>query len=279
MGRSLHDESLSPALDHGTSTERSPRQVSQENREQDSKTIYQTRRQRYRLNSDQSRMLHDLGAFRTITANSLRKHLYDNNDERFRKDLRSLREQRLLTVQPGSRANGEYVALTRAGKGLAQSALRSNPEQAVYSGIVKKRELRHDAAFYDVYQKEAQKISKAGGIPKRVVLDFELKKQVNRQLAKIQTVPPAERARQRQEIAEAHGLKIVEGKIQFPDVRIEFESRDQEQCKVDLECVTGHYKARQIAAKAAAGFKLYNQDYRGRSAERGEDLIGEVMSL
>jgi hypothetical protein len=43
--------------------------------------------------------------------------------------------------------------------------------------------------------------------------------------------------------------------------------------------VTGHYKARQIAAKAAAGFKLYNQDYHGRSAERGEDLIGEVISL
>ena len=63
------------------------------------------------------------------------------------------------------------------------------------------------------------------------------------------------------------------------DVRIEFETRDQEQSKVDLECVTGHYKARQIAAKKAAGFKLYNQDYRGRSAERGEDFVGEVMSL
>jgi hypothetical protein len=37
--------------------------------------------------------------------------------------------------------------------------------------------------------------------------------------------------------------------------------------------------ALQIAAKAAAGFKLYNQDYRGRSAERGDDLIGEVISL
>jgi len=223
-------------------------------------------------------MLQDLGAFRTITANSLRKHLYDNDDERFRKDLRSLREQRLVTVQSVSRANGEYISLTRAGKELTQSAL-SNRDQVVYSGIVKKRELRHDAAIYDVYQREARKISKAGGTPKRVVLDFELKKQVNRQLAKIQTIPPPERERQRHEIAEAHGLKIVEGKIQFPDVRIEFESRDQEQCKVDLECVTGHYTARQIAAKTAAGFKLYNQDYRGRSAERGEDLIGEVMSL
>ena len=122
-------------------------------------------------------------------------------------------------------------------------------------------------------------IAKSGGIPKRIVLDFELKKEVNRQLAKIQDAPPAERERQRREIAEAHGLKIVEGKIQFPDVRIEVETRDQEQSKVDLECVTGHYKARQIAAKKAAGFKLYNQDYRGRSAERGEDLVGEVMSL
>jgi len=279
MGRSLHDESLRPNQDRGTSTDPSPRQISQENRDQDAKSIYQNRGHRYRLNSGQSRMLQDLGAFRTVTANSLRKHLYDNNDERFHKDLRSLREQRLLAVQPGSRANGEYVALTKAGKELAQFALRSNRDQAVYSGIVKQRELRHDAAIYDVYQKEARKISKAGGSPKRVVLDFELKKQVNRQLAKIQAIPPANRERQRQEIAEAHGLKIVEGKIQFPDVRIEFESRDQEQCKVDLECVTGHYKARQIAAKTAAGFKLYNQDYRGKSAERGEDLIGEVISL
>ena len=279
MGRSPHDDSLRPTQDRSTSTEPSPRQISQESRDQNGKSIYQSRGQRYRLNSDQSRLLQDLGAFRTITANSLRKHLYDNNDERFRKDLRSLREQRLLTVQPGSRANGEYIALTKAGKELTESALRSNRDQVVYSGIVKQRELRHDAAIYDVYQKEARKISKAGGTPKRIVLDFELKKQVNRQLTKIQTIPPAERERQRQEIAEAHGLKIVEGKIQFPDVRIEFESRDQEQCKVDLECVTGHYKARQIAAKAAAGFKLYNQDYRGRSAERGEDLIGEVMSL
>ena len=223
-------------------------------------------------------MLRDLGAFRTITADSLRKHLYHGDEERFRKDQRNLTDQRLVAVQPDSKAKGSYVSLTRAGKGLTEANFRTNPDQAIYSGIVKKRELRHDTAIYDVYQKEAQKISKSGDTPKRVVLDFELKKNVNRQLAKIQNFSPAERERQRQEIADAHGLKIVSGKIQIPDVRVEYESQEQEQCKVDLECVTGHYKARQIAAKAAAGFKLYNQDYRGRSAERGEDLIGGVMS-
>jgi hypothetical protein len=231
------------------------------------------------LNSSQSEMLQDLGAFRTITAESLRKHVYRGNEEQFRKDLRNLTDQRLVTVQPASKGKGSYVSLTKAGKRLTEANFRTNPNQTIYSGIVKTRELRHDAAIYEVYQKEAKKIAKSGGTPTRVVLDCELKKSVNRQLAKIQNLAPAERERQRQEIADAHGLKIVKSKIQLPDVRVEYESQDQELCKVDLECVTGHYKARQIAAKTAAGFKLYNQDYRGRSAERGEDLIGEVLSL
>src|SRR5205807_10327354 len=185
----------------------------------------------------------------------------------------------LVTVQSGSKGEDRYISLTRAGKGVTENHLRTNPNQVIYSGIVKKRELRHDAAVYDVYQKEAEKISQSGGTPRRVVLDFELKKNINRQLAKIQNLSPAERERQRKEIAETHELKVVNGKIKNPDVRVEYESRDQEQCKVDLECVTGHYKAGQIAVKRAAGFKLYNQDYRGRSAERGEDLVGEVISL
>jgi len=279
MGRSLHDESLRPRQDRITTGERgSPNNPAHE-REHDEKAIYQNRGQRHRVNSEQARVLQDVGAFRTVTANSLRKYLYENNDERFRKDLRNLADRRLVRIQPGSKADGGYVSLTRTGRELTEANLRPNRNQVIYSGIVKKRELRHDAAIYDVYQKEARKIAKAGGTPKRIVLDFELKRDVNRRLAQIQYAAPPERERQRREIAEAHGLKIVEGKIQFPDVRIEFETRDHEQSKVDLECVTGHYKARQIAAKKAAGFKLYTQDYRGRSAERGEDLVGEVMSL
>jgi hypothetical protein len=224
-------------------------------------------------------MLQDVGAFRTITAESLRKHLYQGDESRLRKDLANLVDQRLVAVQRDSTGKDRYIALTREGKGVTEGHLRTNPEQVIYSGIVKRRELRHDAAIYDVYQKEARKIARSGGTPKRVVLDFELKKNINRQLAKIQNLSPAEREQQRKEIADAHELKIVNGKIQIPDVRIEYESREMEQGKVDLECVTGHYKARQIAAKAAAGFKLYNQDYRGRSAERGEDLVGEVISI
>ncbi len=232
MGRSLNDDTVRSAQGHRDAEERLPQQSHRDSRAQDGKTVYHLRGQNYRLDSGQSAMLRDLGAFRTITADSLRKHLYHGDEERFRKDLRSLTDQRLVTVQPDSKAKGSYVSLTRAGKGLTEANFRTNPDQAIYSGIVKKRELRHDAAIYDVYQKEAQKISKSGGTPKRVVLDFELKKNVNRQLAKVQNFSPAERERQRQEIADAHGLKITRGKIQIPDVRVEYESQEQEQCKV-----------------------------------------------
>lgn len=146
-----------------TATERVSRRISHDDREQDAKSIYQNREQRYRLNSDQAKVFQDVGVFRAITANSLCEHLYDNNNDRFRKDLRNLAEQRLLSIQSGSRENGGYVSLTRAGKELTEASLRSNRSQTIYSGIVKKRELRHDAAIYDVYQKEAEKIAKAGG--------------------------------------------------------------------------------------------------------------------
>lgn len=243
------------------------------------RTAYELRGREYHLNSPQSAVLRDVGAFRTITAQSLQKHLYHCDEDRFRKDLRNLTDQRLVEIYPEAAGKSRYVSLTRTGKAVTETHFRANQAQAIYSGIVKKRELRHDAAIYELYQQEAQHIRKSGGTSKRVVLDFELKKSINRQISKLQDLSPEEYERRRQEIADAHGLKIVEGKIQIPDLRVEYESRDQEQSKVDLECVTGHYKARQIAAKTAAGFKLYNQDYRGRSAERGEDLVGEVISL
>jgi len=279
MDRSLDDDGLRADRTPREDENRVP-QLTHDNRPpEETRTAYELRGREYHLNSPQSAVLRDVGAFRTITAESLQKHVYHDDEERFRKDLRNLTDQRLIEIYPESAGKSRYVSLTRTGKAVTEAHLRVKPGQTVYSGIVKKREVRHDAAIYELYHKEAQHITKSGGTPKRVVLDFELKKSINRQVSKLQGLSPAEYERRRQEIADAHGLKIVEGKIQIPDLRVEYESRDQEQSKVDLECVTGHYKARQIAAKIAAGFKLYNQDYRGRSAERGEDLVGEVISL
>jgi hypothetical protein len=279
MTRSL-DESSSRSERNEDERERQETSRKQpETRIQENKSIYHFCGHNYHLNPKQAEMLLNIGAFRVVTTYSLEKHIYKADPDRFKNDVRSLAEQRLVISQPDSRSKGRYIALTRSGKSITEVYLRTNTAQSLYSGIVKKRELRHDAAIYEMYQKEAQKISKSGGTLKRVVLDFELKKQVNRQLAKIQNFPAAERQLQRQQIAESHGLKIINNKIQIPDLRLEYESREHEESKVDLECVTGHYKARQIAVKRSAGFTLYNQDYRGRPAERGEELIGEVISI
>jgi hypothetical protein len=115
MGRSLNDDTVRSAQGHRDAGERVLQQSHRDTRAQEGKTVYHLRGQHYRLDSGQSAMLRDLGAFRTITADSLRKHLYHGDQERFRKDLRNLTDQQLVTVQPDSKAKGSYVSLTRAG--------------------------------------------------------------------------------------------------------------------------------------------------------------------
>jgi hypothetical protein len=112
----------------------------------------------------------------------------------------------------------------------------------------------HDADLYRLYQKEAVKIEGHGGRNLRVVLDYELKKHLYRDLAKL--------GRERNSvdsnhaIAESHGLRVIRGKIPVPDVRIEYKTRDGE-WRGDLELATGHYRGRNLTEKFRAGFSLY----------------------
>ena len=62
---------------------------------------------------------------------------------------------------------------------------------------------------------------------------------------------------QRQRIAEDHGLTVVDGKIPLPDLRIEYETAEREQTKVDVELATSDYHRDSLAAKARAGFSMY----------------------
>jgi len=71
----------------------------------------------------------------------------------------------------------------------------------------------------------------------------------------------------RQQVARDHGLVIVEGTIQIPDLRLEYETPSGEAARVDLELATEHYKPSQLAAKARAGFTLYAPPRR-RAASR-----------
>jgi hypothetical protein len=155
-------------------------------------------------------------------------------------------------------------------------------EQEVYSGLKKVRELRHDVALYEIYQAKAQEIEEAGGKIKRVILDYELKRKLNRDLNKVKDLAPSEDTKVKQEIGRKHSVPIVQGQYVVPDVRIEFEDRDGIECRVDLEYLTETYRQGDISAKARAGFSLYASHDQAPRLHRVLDqhqIMTEILSI
>jgi hypothetical protein len=88
---------------------------------------------------------------------------------------------------------------------------------------------------------------------------------------------PAEFTRRQAEVAAANGLEVVNGKIPLPDLRIEYQTREGELTKVDLELATDHYKRSQINEKASAGFVVYSEG--GGAKPEDRDFMSEILSL
>lgn len=206
----------------------------------------------------------EIGRFRMIDIEDLVQFRYRENRTQAEQDLRNLIRQRLARqvrlVSPSGKPF-RVVVLTRQGKRFLTrhpEARRMLGGQKLYSGFVKPAEALHDSAIYRMYQLEAEGIRKEGGTIQRVVLDYELKEEVFRPLAKARAEGDQEGLRERQEeVALRHGLPIIRGRVAFPDLRIEYETRDGERDKRDLELATEHYRPGQLAQKQQAGFKIY----------------------
>src|SRR5258705_10217529 len=138
------------------------------------------------------------------------------------KDIRALARQSLLrdkTLEISQKKTLRVVTLTKAGHRLLKNTNQVPDDQPIYHGLVKPREVKHDADLYRLYQKEAARIERAGGRPSRVILDYELKKNLNRDLAMLG--PYRDDQEQKNEVAEKHGLHLLNGKIPVTDLRIE----------------------------------------------------------
>jgi hypothetical protein len=138
--------------------------------------------------------------------------------------------------------------------------------QRFWRGVAHPQELPHDVALYRMFHAEAEALRTRGMKVRRVVLDHELKGRVwgdvqGRELARAEkknaAVSKREYDKMREEAAAANGLTIVNGSIQFPDLRIEYEQPDGDIGRIDLELTTPHYRTAQISAKRAAGMKIY----------------------
>ena len=259
-----------------------------------SRDLVFVRSRSYRISAAEREMMTEIGKFRTIAVADLARHRYLNQEGKLRQDLRNLKAQELLRQRRVMAGKGQeklsVLVLTRAGKHLVQQEYRAAPGQRFYAGLVKPREVAHDAAIYRMYQVEAAEIAKRGGSIKRIVLDYELKKNVYKPLAKARNLPPLEYAKRQTEVAADNGLKVIDGKIPLPDLRIEYETADGEIAKVDLELVTEHYHGAHAAGKLKAGFKVYadrasasrlnaSLTYGRSSVYDGPELTATILSL
>jgi hypothetical protein len=222
------------------------------------RTVYELRGRTYRLRNSEIATMVELGKFRAVAREDLAEFAYGGNNRGLRPDVENLLRQGLVerkSIPHEEMGSRQLLALTKNGHRFLIETQSAGKSQALYHGFSKPRDAHHDADLYRLYQKAAAKIASQGGRNLRVVLDYELKKHLYRDLAKL----GADRhsADGQHAMAEKHGLQIVQGKIPVPDVRIEYDTRDGERARLDLELATGHYRGRNLAEKVRAGFSLY----------------------
>ena len=226
-------------------------------------------REVYRLRESEARALATVGAFRVVRADDLQP--IRSSRDVWSGDLRALAEQKLVQLRTVelNREPTAVVVLTRAGKHVLETHRleAEGRRQEFHAGLVKPREIAHDAQLYRMFQAEAARIESDGGRVERVVLDFELKRDYQRFLNRDDRPADASHEDQMEAFAADAKLPVVDGHLELPDLRIEFEAPDGRLEYRDVELVTEHYSRSQLAGKSAAGFAQYRAA--GAGARRG----------
>ena len=223
-------------------------------------------RDRYSLRDPESEILAIVGVFRAVPEGELHRTFAGRNTdtadtrERITSALRSLSDHRLVdTRRVVINSHPErVVGLTAAGKALleAHRGRDGSRAQEYYSGLVKPRELAHDAQLYRAFTVERERIEAQGGRVTRVVLDYELKRDYHRSVHD-QRAHGTDARDARRAFADASGLPFVDGHLEFPDIRIEYQDAGGFAQHRDVELATPHYSRSQIGGKQRAGFRVY----------------------
>ncbi len=249
----------------------------------DSRRACYVRDRAYLLRDSEMHSLEEIGKFRVIAAEDLTKYAYAGDRARMERDIRALARQSLLTdktMEISRKKTLRIVTLTKAGHRLVTKNSQLPNDQPIYHGLVKPREVKHDAYLYRLYQKEVTRIERTGGRPVRVLLDYELKRNLNRDLALLG--PEKDDPERKSKVAEEHQLHVVNGKIPVPDLRVEYETPERDLHHVDLELATRDYRPRAMAEKASAGFSLYGRSEdtaRLRRVLDEREITARILSL
>jgi hypothetical protein len=219
---------------------------------------YYVRDRAYLLRDSEIHSMKEIGKFRVIAAADLARYAYGGDSKRMEKDIQRLKCELLIsekTLEISQKKALRVVTLTKTGHRLLKRTDQLPDDQVIYHGLLKSREAKHDADLYRLYLKEAARIERSGGRPVRVILDYEIMRNLNRDLALLGA--EKDNLDRKAEVAEKHGLEMVNGKIPVPDMRVEFENAEFILQRVDLELATREYRPRSLAEKAKAGFAIY----------------------
>jgi hypothetical protein len=247
------------------------------------RTPYRDRHWTYSLRTSEIQTLRELGTFRSIDSEALAEIAYRSDRDRMEQDLRNLIRQSLITrrpIQGPERERMHVLTLTKAGQWFLRKQNLMPKDRPIYHGLVKIKEARHDATLYRLYYKAVLKIENDGGKVRTVALDYELKKRINSELSRLGVDRHDGNAKI--EIAQAHGVRVVNGKVVVPDLQIEYDNAEGQLVRVNLELATKNYRAGHLRAKAQAGFTLYapaQDSDRLRRVLNDREITAEILSL
>ena len=205
--------------------------------------------------------LEDVATYRVVSVRDMVEQRFGGNAFSARKGIDALKEDGLLdehTIRAKSGKSFRVLSATNQGRMKAWGN-RKHPQQRYWSRLAKPAEIRHDTAVYRAARSETAKLEKSGATVKRIQLDYEMKACVSK---------IAEEARAREGGKAAHAAKLQaaaqmnlavdeQGKVHYPDARIEYQDQEGGAGRVDVEVTSGNYRSKSLQAKLAAGFKLY----------------------
>lgn len=222
------------------------------------RTTYRDRNREYSLRESEVQTLIELGKFRIVPADDLARLGYGGDRSRMENDVKHLRHQGLIeqrSIEGHDSYSKQVLALTKEGHRLLSERNLIPDRQAIYHGFVKAKEAGHDSDLYRLYHKVAKEVDRVGGKVRRVVLDYELKRELYRKLSRVD--PSRKMAYERIRVANEFDLKVVNDKIPIPDLRIKYEDECRELRRLDLEIATRDYRPQGLGEKAKAGFHLF----------------------
>ena len=225
----------------------------------------------------------DVSHYRVVALADIVEERFGGNPFAARKAIDQMKADDLVTecTLQGPKG-GKYRVLSPTATGArdakAQSvSWRMDPQQRVWNSPgSKSRDMAHDVAIYRAARAEQAGIEGRGATLRRVRTDAELKAAINSRSEAARIRGGREAAdRARFEAADALHLPIRDGKVQYPDAQLEYLEPDGlTRGHVNIEVVSGNYRAADIAAKAAAGFQMH-----GNGSPRAQSLIADAGKL